>query len=60
MVVKGWDGEPALKSGDGEGGDGAQMRHFKEAESVELGNNWLWKRSKWEIRDDRSNLGPRE
>lgn len=31
------------------------MRHFKEAESVELGNNWPWKQSEWEIweiRDD--------
>lgn len=34
---------------DGEGEDRAQMRHLEEAESAELGKNWLRKPSKWAV-----------
>ena len=44
-----WRREPALRPRNREGEDGAQMRCFKEGDSAELRNSWLWKQSKWEM-----------
>lgn len=41
--------ETVPRNSNGGGENGAQVRYFKEAESAELRNNWLWRQSKGEV-----------